>query len=209
MAGLLLLKTRHTHLGLEASSERASAARWFGRKRIAGQWSDGRPRPSGTSSSWTGGDARRSMIVSVQAAADAINHMTDMFSIDHIGVAVKSLAAAKHIYEKLGLHVSAEEVVEAEQVRVVMVALGESRLELLEPTSEASVIARFIAKRGEGVHHVSLQVPNLTAVVDRLKKDGVRLVTDEIKVGAGGHRYVFVHPSSAGGVLLELVEAVG
>ena len=83
------------------------------------------------------------MIVSVQAAADAINHMTDMFSIDHIGVAVKSLAAAKSIYEKLGLPVSAEEVVEAEQVRVVMVPLGESRLELLEPTSEDSVIARF------------------------------------------------------------------
>jgi methylmalonyl-CoA epimerase len=124
-------------------------------------------------------------------------------------VAVKSLAAAKSIYEKLGLPVSAEEVVEAEQVRVVMVPLGESRLELLEPTSDASVIARFIAKRGEGLHHVSLQVPNLTAAVERLKKDGVRLVTDEIKVGAGGHRYVFVHPSSAGGVLLELVEAVG
>jgi len=122
---------------------------------------------------------------------------------------VKSLAAAKSIYEKLGLDVSAEEVVETEQVRLVMVPLGESRLELLEPTSENSVIARFIAKRGEGLHHVSLQVPNLTAAVERLKKDGVRLVTDEIKVGAGGHRYVFVHPSSAGGVLLELVEAAG
>jgi methylmalonyl-CoA epimerase len=132
-----------------------------------------------------------------------------MFSIDHIGVAVKSLAAAKSIYEKPGLPVSVEEVVEAEEVRVVMVPLGESRLELLEPTSQDSVIARFIAKRGEGLHHVSLQVPNLTATVERLKKDGVRLVTDEIKVGAGGHRYIFVHPSSAGGVLLELVEAVG
>jgi methylmalonyl-CoA epimerase len=130
-----------------------------------------------------------------------------MFQIDHLGVAVKSLAAAKGIYEKLGLSVSPEEVVEGEQVRVVMVPMGESRLELLEPTSENSVIARFIAKRGEGLHHVSLRVPDLTAAVERLKKDGVRLVTDEIKVGAGGHRYVFVHPSSAGGVLLELVEA--
>jgi methylmalonyl-CoA epimerase len=129
-----------------------------------------------------------------------------MFSIDHIGVAVKSLTAAKAIYEKLGLSVSAEEVVPAEQVRVVMVPLGESRLELLEPTSEDSVIARFIAKRGEGLHHVSVRVPDLAAAVARLKKDGVRLVTDEIKVGAGGHRYVFVHPSSAGGVLLELAE---
>ena len=132
-----------------------------------------------------------------------------MFSIDHIGVAVKSLAAAKAIYEKLGLNLSPEETVEAEQVRVVMVPLGESRLELLEPTSENSVIAKFIAKRGEGLHHVSLRVPDLEAAVERMKKDGVRLVSDQIKIGAGGHRYVFVHPSSAGGVLLELVESAG
>ena len=130
-----------------------------------------------------------------------------MFKIDHLGVAVKSLAAAKGIYEKLGLSVSPEETVEAEQVRVVMVPLGDSRIELLEPTSENSTIAKFIAKRGEGLHHVSLHVPDLEAAVERLKKDGVRLVSDAIKIGAGGHRYVFVHPSSAGGVLLELVEA--
>jgi methylmalonyl-CoA epimerase len=130
-----------------------------------------------------------------------------MFSIDHLGIAVKSLAAAKSIYEKLGMSVSPEEVVEAEQVRVAMVSVGESRLELLEPTSHSSTIAKFIAKRGEGLHHVSLRVPDLHAVVERLKKDGVRLVSDEIKIGAGGHRYIFVHPSSAGGVLLELVEA--
>ena len=130
-----------------------------------------------------------------------------MFTIDHLGIAVKSLAAAKIIYEKLGMSVSPEETVAAEHVRVVMVPVGESRLELLEPTSEASAIAKFIAKRGEGLHHVSLRVPDLKAAVERLQNDGVRLVSEEIKVGAGGHRYVFVHPSSAGGVLLELVEA--
>jgi len=130
-----------------------------------------------------------------------------MFSIDHLGIAVKSLAAAKQIYEKLGLTVSPEEAVEAEQVRLVMVPVGESRLELLEPTSEQSPIAKFIAKRGEGLHHVSLRVPDLPNAVARLKKDGIRLVSDEIKIGAGGHRYIFVHPSSTGGVLLELVEA--
>jgi methylmalonyl-CoA epimerase len=128
-------------------------------------------------------------------------------TIDHLGIAVKSLAAAKGIYEKLGLNVSREELVEAEQVRVVMVPLGESRFELLEPTSEDSVIAKFIAQRGEGLHHVSLRVPDLAEAIERLKKDGVRLVSNEIKVGAGGHRYVFVHPSSTAGVLLELVEA--
>jgi len=130
-----------------------------------------------------------------------------MTTIDHLGIAVNSLASAKAIYEKLGLPVSAEEVVEGEQVRLVMVPVGESRLELLEPTSENSVIAKFLAKRGEGLHHVCLRVPDLAAAVERLKKDGVRLVSEEIKVGAGGHRYVFVHPSSAGGVLLELAEA--
>jgi methylmalonyl-CoA epimerase len=130
-----------------------------------------------------------------------------MFTIDHLGIAVKSLAVSKSFYEKLGLSISQEEVVESEQVRLVMVPLGDSRLELLEPTSETSPVAKFISKRGEGLHHLSLRVPDLTAVVEKLKRDGVRLVSNEIKVGAGGHRYVFVHPNSAGGVLLELVEA--
>ena len=129
-----------------------------------------------------------------------------MARIDHIGIAVKSLASAKAIYEKLGLSVSPEETVDQEQVRLVMVPVGESRLELLEATSENSTIAKFIAKRGEGLHHLCLRVPDLVAVVERLRNDGVRLVSDEIKTGAGGHKYVFVHPSSTGGVLLELVE---
>jgi methylmalonyl-CoA epimerase len=77
---------------------------------------------------------------------------------------------------------------------------------LLEPTSEDSTIAKFISKRGEGLHHVCMKVPDLVAAVEKLKREGVRLVSEEIKIGAGGHRYVFVHPSSAGGVLLELVE---
>jgi len=129
-----------------------------------------------------------------------------MFQIDHLGIAVKSLAQAKGIYEKLGLPVSPEETVEQERVRLVMVPVGDSRLELLEATSDDSTIARFIAKRGEGLHHVCMRVPDLSAAVNKLKADGVRLVSEEIKVGAGGHRYVFVHPSSTGGVLLELVE---
>jgi methylmalonyl-CoA epimerase len=129
------------------------------------------------------------------------------FQIDHLGIAVKSLTSAKAIYEKLGLSVTPEESVPHEHVRLVMVPVGESRLEVLEPTSEDSTIAKFIAKRGEGLHHVCLKVPDLPAAVERLKKDGVRLVSEEIKTGAGGHQYVFVHPSSAGGVLLELVQA--
>jgi methylmalonyl-CoA epimerase len=130
-----------------------------------------------------------------------------MAEIDHIGIAVKSLSAAKSIYEKLGLSISSEETIEQEKVRVVMVAVGDSRLELLEATSDDSTIAKFVAKRGEGLHHVCLRVPDLSAAVERLKKDGVRLVSEEIRIGAGGHKYVFIHPSSAGGVLLELVES--
>jgi methylmalonyl-CoA epimerase len=129
------------------------------------------------------------------------------FSIDHIGMAVKSLGVAKSIYEKLGLKVSPEETVAAEKVRLVMVPVGETRLELLEATSDDSNIAKFIAKRGEGLHHVCMKVPDLAAAVAKLKSEGVRLVSDEIKTGAGGHRYVFVHPQSSGGVLLELVDS--
>ena len=129
------------------------------------------------------------------------------FALDHLGVAVRSLAAAKSIYEKLGLAISPEEIVPGEKVRVIMIPVGETRLELLEATADDSVIAKFIAKRGEGLHHISLRVPDLVAAVAKLKADGVRLVSDEIKTGAGGHRYIFVHPSSTGGVLLELVES--
>ena len=133
--------------------------------------------------------------------------MIPTFQIDHLGIAVRSLSSAKALYEKLGLSISPEETVEHEQVKLVMVPVGESRLELLEATSPDSTIAKFIAKRGEGLHHVCLKVPDLAAAVARLKGDGVRLVSEEIKVGAGGHRYVFVHPSSTGGVLLELVQS--
>ena len=128
------------------------------------------------------------------------------FTIDHLGIAVKSLAQAKKFYEQLGLKVMDEEVVDQEKVRLAMVPVGESRIELLEPTSDDSPIAKFLAKRGEGLHHVSLQVDDLAGTVERLKQSGVRLVSDEIKVGAGGHLYVFVHPSSAGGVLIELTQ---
>jgi methylmalonyl-CoA/ethylmalonyl-CoA epimerase len=129
-----------------------------------------------------------------------------MFTLDHLGIAVKSLAAATKMYQDLGMTVLPEERVEVEKVRVAMVPVGESRIELLEATSEDSTIARFIAKRGEGLHHVSLRVDDLSATVEQLKKNGVRLISDEIKIGAGGHLYVFIHPSSTGGVLLELTE---
>lgn len=128
-------------------------------------------------------------------------------TIDHLGIAVKSLAQARKFYEQLGMKVASEETVPHEKVKVAMISLGQSRIELLEPTSPDSVIAKFLEKRGEGLHHVALHVPDLKAAVATLKASGARLISDEIKVGAGGHHYVFVHPSSTGGVLLELVQS--
>jgi len=129
-----------------------------------------------------------------------------MTEIDHLGVAVRSLAEAKKFYEALGLQVMPEEVVEGEKVRVAMIPVGESRIELLEPTSPDSTIAKFLEKRGPGLHHVALQVTNLVERVEELKAAGTRLINEQVQIGAGGHMYVFVHPSSTGGVLLELVE---
>jgi len=126
--------------------------------------------------------------------------------IDHLGIAVKSLQQARKFYEQLGLSVVSEEVVAHEKVKVAMIPVGESRIELLEPTSGDSVVARFLEKRGEGLHHVAIHVPDLAHAVTTLKASGARFISEEIKVGAGGHLYVFVHPTSAGGVLLELCQ---
>ena len=132
-----------------------------------------------------------------------------MFTLDHLGIAVKSLAQARKFYEKLGLTILPEEVVEHEKVKVGMVPMGDTRIELLEATGPDSVIAKFIQKRGEGLHHIAIHVPDLAYAVETLKADGTRFISEEIKVGAGGHLYVFVHPSSAGGVLVELVQDAG
>jgi LAO/AO transport system kinase len=125
--------------------------------------------------------------------------------LDHLGVAVKSIAGARGFYEMLGMTVAHEETVEHEQVRVAMLPMGESRVELLEPTAEDSVIGRFLAKRGEGLHHIAVKVADVDAMFARLQENGVRLVSDRVRVGAGGHRYFFVHPSGTGGVLVEIV----
>jgi len=129
----------------------------------------------------------------------------DGLRLDHLGVAVKSIAAARGFYEALGLVVSHEETVEHEQVKTAMLPLGESRIELLEATQEDSTIGRFLSKRGEGLHHVAVHVEGIDAMFARLTRQGVRLASDAVKVGAGGHRYFFVHPASTGGVLLEIV----
>ena len=126
--------------------------------------------------------------------------------IDHLGIAVRSIDMALEFYQKqLGLTVSARETVAHEKVHVAMLPAGGPRIELLEPTEQDSVIGRFLAKRGEGLHHIAFRVPDLAASVATLKQSGVRLL-GEPQRGAGGHLYVFVHPSSTGGVLIELIQ---
>lgn len=129
-----------------------------------------------------------------------------MFKVDHLGIAVKSIAQARKFYEQLGMQVVGEEVVEHERVRAAMVPVGDTRFELLEGTADDSAITKFIAKRGEGLHHVAVHVNDISAAFEDLKRRGVRLISDEIKIGAGGHLYFFVHPSATGGVLLELCQ---
>ncbi|HEU4982403.1 MAG TPA: methylmalonyl-CoA epimerase [Acidobacteriaceae bacterium] len=131
-----------------------------------------------------------------------------MTQIDHLGIAVESIDAARSFYEALGLRVTHDETIPHEQVRVAMLPTGGSRIELLEPTSPDSAVARFLQKRGPGLHHVALRVDDIAATLASLKQQGVRIISEEIQTGAGGHLYFFVHPSSAGGVLLEICQDI-
>ncbi|MEM1204490.1 MAG: methylmalonyl-CoA epimerase [Acidobacteriota bacterium] len=124
--------------------------------------------------------------------------------VDHIGIAVRSIDEAKGFYEALGLHVEEIEEVEAEGVRVAMIPCGEVKIELLEPTRDDSPIAAFLDKRGPGMHHVCLGSDDVDADDARLRDAGMRVLRPEPTVGAGGCRVQFVHPKSAGGVLVEL-----
>jgi methylmalonyl-CoA epimerase len=129
--------------------------------------------------------------------------------IDHIGIAVKSLAEAVKVYrEAMGLEVSGYDQVDDQGVRVAMLPVGESRIELLEPISAASPIDKFMSKRGEGIHHIAVRVDNIELALDRLKASGARLIDSTPRQGAHNTRIAFVHPASTHGVLLELVEHV-
>ncbi len=128
--------------------------------------------------------------------------------IDHVGIAVNSLADAVPLYAALlGLEPSGEELVPSEEVRVAFFGRGPGRVELIEPTSEESPISRFLARHGSGIHHICLQVADLDSALTRGGEAGVEAIPPEIRVGAGGKRVAFLHPRSTGGVLLELVES--
>ena len=124
--------------------------------------------------------------------------------VDHLGIAVRSIAESRVFYEALGLAVEAIEDVPADQVRVAMIPCGAMRLELLEPTSPESPIARFLERRGPGLHHLCLATDDLGADDARLREAGYQLLRPEPSRGAGGCWIQFVHPKSTGGVLVEL-----
>jgi methylmalonyl-CoA epimerase len=136
----------------------------------------------------------------------AINTSVSGARIDHLGIAVESIAQARGFYEALGLRVMHEETVEHEGVRVAMLPLGESRIELLEPLGPETTVGRFLSKRGAGLHHVALHVDDINAAWTELQARGVAIVSPAIQTGAGGHLYFFVHPKSTGGVLLEICQ---
>ena len=127
--------------------------------------------------------------------------------LDHIGIAVRSLDAAR-IYESLGLRVDHVETVETQKVKTAFLSVGDSNLELLEPTSVDSPIAKFIEKRGEGIHHICLRVDDIESHLARLKAEGYRLVNESPVPGAHGCRVAFLHPSAGNGVLIELSEKI-
>ena len=126
--------------------------------------------------------------------------------IDHIGIIVHDIEAALNVYEAaLGLPLKEVTEVPDQKVRVAFLPIGESSLELVQPTSDDTGTAKFLAKRGEGIHHICIEVPDIEAAVARLKKHGVQLIDQEPRQGAHG-RVAFIHPNGAHGVLVELVE---
>lgn len=127
--------------------------------------------------------------------------------INHLGIATKGIDEALKFWEDaLGLENVHTEVVEEQKVRVAMLPLGESRVELLEPTSEDSPISKFLEKRGGGIHHIAVEVDNIEESLAQLKAKGMRLIDETPKIGAEGCLVAFVHPATTGGVLLELVQ---
>ena len=129
-----------------------------------------------------------------------------MTKLDHIGIAVKSIDAAKKIYLDLGLTIEHVESVETQRVRTAFLSVGDANLELLEPSDSDSTIAKYIEKRGEGIHHICFRVDDIEAHLARLKERGYRLIDEAPVPGAHGCRVAFLHPAAGNGVLIELSE---
>ena len=127
--------------------------------------------------------------------------------IDHIGIVVKDIEAALKVYrDALGLELTRVEFVPEQAVKIAFLPTGESEIELVQPTTDDSGIARYLAKRGEGVHHICLEVDDIEATLAQMAAQGLEMIDQKPRVGSGGQKYAFVHPRSAHGVLIELYE---
>jgi methylmalonyl-CoA/ethylmalonyl-CoA epimerase len=127
--------------------------------------------------------------------------------IDHIGIATGQLRETIALWQNaLGLEVDSTEDVDEQGVRIAMLPIGETHVELLEPLTQESPVGKFLEKRGPGIHHIAIQVDDIRAVLEQLKEKGARLIDETPRVGARGCLVAFVHPSSTNGVLLELVQ---
>jgi methylmalonyl-CoA/ethylmalonyl-CoA epimerase len=127
--------------------------------------------------------------------------------VDHIGIATHQLHEGLAVWrDALGLHLDSTEEIAEQGVRVAMLAVGDTHVELLEPLSSESAVGKFLAKRGPGIHHIAIRVEDIRASLADLKSKGVRLIDETPRVGAGGCLVAFIHPSAANGVLLELVQ---
>jgi methylmalonyl-CoA/ethylmalonyl-CoA epimerase len=133
--------------------------------------------------------------------------LTQESSLDHVNIATSDAGALSRVFQDaLGLTISSEEIVKDQGVRLVKLSAGHATIEITEPLGPDTPVGRFLAKRGEGLHHLAFHVPDLEAAIARLKAMGLRMIDDEPRYGAGGHRIAFAHPKSFGGVLVELVE---
>ncbi|BAT72148.1 methylmalonyl-CoA epimerase [Thermosulfidibacter takaii ABI70S6] len=126
--------------------------------------------------------------------------------VNHIGIAVKSIDEAKKLYELMGLKVEGYEVVEEQKVKVAFIQVGETRIELLEATSDDSPVAKFIEKRGEGIHHIAFEVDDIEQALKVLKENGIKLIDEKPRKGAHNTKIAFVHPKSTNGVLMEICQ---
>ena len=127
--------------------------------------------------------------------------------IDHIGIAVRNIKKTSELLSNiLELKVTGEENVEEQKVKVIFLPLGDSELELLESTSPEGPVARFIEKKGEGIQHIAFRVDDIEKALKKLKKEGVRLIDEKPRYGAGGAKIAFLHPKGTNGILIELCE---
>lgn len=128
--------------------------------------------------------------------------------LDHVAIAVRDIEATAQIFRLLGVEPTERETIAEQGVDLLMLPVGDTRLELLQPLDDDTPIGRFIAKLGEGLHHIALRVVDIESVLDRCRAEGIKSLGDKPRIGAGGHLIIFLDPRTTGGVMIELVQAI-